>query len=96
MLRPLGASIGAPRWVVVRPILILADAPGIVRLRGSVAGSKGGSDGRRRLAQARSREGERPEREAHGEGDAGESESVREENTLSHAPKLAFAGIRNG
>jgi hypothetical protein len=93
---PLGPPTGAPGGVIVRLIPIIAGVPGAVRLRGSVARSKGGSDGRGRLAEARSRECECPEREAHGESDAGESETVREENTLAHARRLASAGIRNG
>jgi hypothetical protein len=92
----LAASIRAQGWVFVRLIAILAGAPGAVRLRGSVGGSRGGTYGRGRLAQARSRERECPEREAHGQSDAGESESVREENTLAHARRLASAEIRNG
>ena len=96
MVLPLAPPTGAPGGIVVRVIPILAGVPGAVRLRGSVARSKGGSDGRGGLAQARSRERECPKREAHGESDAGESESVREENTLAHARRLASAGIRNG
>jgi hypothetical protein len=90
----LAVPTGAPGWVVVRLIPIVA--PGAVRLKRSVAGSKGRSEGRGRLAQARSRERECPKCEAHRESDAGESESVREENTLAHARRLAPAGIRNG
>ena len=96
MVLRLGPPTGAPGGVLIRLTPILAGALGAVRMRGSVARSKGGSDGRGRLAQARSRERECPEREAHGESDAGESESVREENTLAHARRLASAGIRNG
>jgi hypothetical protein len=92
---PLGLPTGAPGGDIVRLIPILG-VPGAVRLRGSVARSNGGSDGGGRLAEARSREGECPEREAHGESDAGESETVREKNTLAHARRLASAGIRNG
>ena len=75
---------GAPGSVVVL-IPILVGIRWAVGLRRSVAGSEGWSDGRGRLAQARSRKRECAKCQANGESDTGEAESVREENMPAHA-----------